>query len=220
MTQWQGVSIFLVIALSMPKAAHPHRPSGGVLTATRRELRAQLLHAHFEEDHHHIAITLGSWILLNSYIPPRPNLLEQALTSVNEILSAHRANAGSRPWLWTGDFNHSAAQVQTAANLHDGSLLQAQTAWKGTYSIDQIWTNRGDLTRVHDISTERISNHKALQYSIEVLWKEATHRDILRQHHQWTPPPGMQTKDWRKQVEITVDRQSISPTRQALATAM
>lgn len=61
---------------------------------------------------------------------------------MNEILMARKANAGNRPWLWTGDFNTIQAHIQTTADrltCMTESLQQAQTTRKSKETTDQIW---------------------------------------------------------------------------------
>lgn len=148
-------------------------------------------------------------MLLNTYIPPRPGLLEQALATTTAIFEACSINSGDRPWLWLGDFNSDTNQIYSTAETQGGKLLYCQSTYKHHRKIDQIWTNSPAHCCEGSTVDTRISDHKILKTKINLKWKKTVRRGILHKPHMWTTPPGYSQEDWRSKIEeswCTIDQ--------------
>ena len=195
---------------------HDKKLCGGVLTACRRELAPTLLDLHQQDEHQHALIQVGSWLILNSYVPPRPGILLGAKQKAQDMLHTHRAAAGQRPWLWTGDFNAHTDKYQAVAQQYGGTLIQAQTRWSGTLQLDHMRSNRPDLTSHGKHSKERISDHKCMNTSLCLNWKEDGLRGTIKKPHRWERPPGYTHKQWQQQLSETWANQQVGATQQHL----
>ena len=171
------------------KGQHLRKVTGGVLTAIRREIPHSLQYKHEEDAFQHTLIQVGEWMLLNTYIPPRPALLGQALATTTAIFEACVINSGDRPWLWLGDFNSDVNQLNSAAETQGGKLLYSQSTYKHHRKIDHIWTNSPAHCSKGSIITTRISDHKILKTKINLQWKKTVRRGTLHKPHVWTTPP-------------------------------
>ncbi len=112
------------------KGQHLRKVTGGVLTAIRREIPHSLQYKHEEDAFQHLLIEVGEWMLLNTYIPPRPGLLGQALATTTAIFEACVINSGDRPWLWLGDLNSDVNQLNSTAETQGGKLHYSQSTYK------------------------------------------------------------------------------------------
>ena len=67
---------------------HSNRATGGTLVTARKELAAKLLDAHRHDDYQWTIVKIQSWHIINIYVPPRSETLQQAQLALTDTLRA------------------------------------------------------------------------------------------------------------------------------------
>lgn len=174
---------------------------GGVLTIVRSHTKHKFVSCHKEDLHQHVLVEVGDWLFLNSYIAPRPGLLELGMERGIALQVEAKANEGNRPWAWIGDFNTIPETMAPAAAQHQGHLIYSQATWNGKKHIDQLWSNRKDLWKNAQHTHDRLSDHRVIQAEVAMSWNQPIAHFALQKQHKWVPPPGYTFAEWREQIE-------------------
>ena len=182
---------------------HTTKPTGGVVTAVHKHIPHKLTIQHAGGESQHLIVDLGHWMLVNSYIPPRPHIRETEQQTLLSLLHSSAIMAGHRPWIATGDYNMLPNEMQPLMDQVEGHLVHADTRWQQHRQIDHIWSNWPDGYQKQQTLAYKLSDHKLLSIEVQLRWKQATHRCTIQQSHRWSVPPGWTTKQWQAHLANT-----------------
>ena len=172
-----------------------------MLTIVRAHAKHKFISCHNKDDlHQHVLVEVGDWLILNSYIAPRPGL-ELGMENGIALQVEAKANEGNRPWAWIGDFNTIPETMEPAAAQHQGQLIYSQATCNGTKHIDQLWSNRKDLCKNAQHTHDRLSDHKVIQAEVAMTWNQPIAHFALQKQHKWIAPPWYTSTEWREQIE-------------------
>ena len=140
--------------------------------------------------------------LLNYYVPPRADIVQGAMESLQQVFLEEHIGAGGRPWMLAGDAN---LDTQDSALVDNVSMLGGQlvpgvraqsSRWNSSSKIDFLFTNHLSSAGSALSLPEKVSDHKALAVRLKCRWQREVSLGILHTPD-WSPPPHVPTDSWR-----------------------
>ena len=127
-------------------------------------------------------IQVGHWMLANYYVSPTEDHKAKQMAMFNEHWISIQC-AGK--WLWVGDFNevYYNSWIATVAALNEGAMTPfcegiESTRWQGNRLIDMVISNC--CLNSISVKEERISDHKVLEFSLELQQHGQTQTRLVK----------------------------------------
>ena len=177
------------------------KATGGCVTVVRSTIPHRVVEIFSGGPHQHICIEFkSSWMVCNSYIPPRQHLRYIAHQAFTEILHKIKLSAGGRPWIALGDYNALPQEMEAVFSPHGGTLFYQQCRFQGNRYIDHIWSNEHNFLAEGKVLPYKVSDHK---WFSTIRWDAESHRCVRRRGHVWSSPPGVPFATWKEHLAVT-----------------
>ena len=162
---------------------------GGLLCAARRVFPAALLCQISGTPLQIQVCKVAHWTLLNYYVPPRADIVQGAMESLQQVFLEEHIGAGGRPWMLAGDAN---LDTQDSALVDKVSMLGGQlvpgvraqsSRWNSSSKIDFLFTNHLSSAGSALSLPEKVSDHKALAVRLKYTREVAGNAPVDPKDH-------------------------------------